>query len=347
MSVLRKKLEKMGSLMMRPYWSAGDYQAGFRKHKCTSSRIFILLVILSRALGPLRNPLVQECGVLLIDFEKFFDTLRPERLFKKMFQVGVPNSVIALWKELVRTHSVKICFADSLGKPIRILVGIPQGSAWSPELATLYTDVGLADGLRTVQTGVVDIGGCPVHLLMYADDLLTVNTCLSGIQEQFDQLEKVSEEDGLRVSYGKTLLAVFRKEGHTGQKWEINGRRGQIREQPVALVKYLGFCVDATGYHSHLEQLARRVTAAAGTYIQYFSEYPLMTMRRNIFIAKVRSVALFGADVWGWTRTPQIAKAEDKASTRTCPYKTRRDALAHRNFADMGGGYQACFWFFH
>ena len=38
-----------------------------------------------------------------------------------------------------------------------------------------------------------------------------------------------------------------------------------------------------------------------------------MTMRRNIFIAKVRSVALFGADVWGWTRTPQIAKAEDKA----------------------------------
>jgi hypothetical protein len=315
MSVLRKKLEKMGSLMMRPYWSAGDYQAGFRKHKRASSRIFILLAVLSRALGPLRNPLVQECGVLLVDFEQFFDTLRPERLFKKMLQVGIPNSVIALWKELVRTHSVKVCFAGSLGKPIRVLVGIPQGSAWSPELATLYTDVGLADGLRTVQTGVVDIGGCPVHLLMYADDLLTVNTCLSGIQEQFDQLEKVSEEDGLRVSYGKTLLAVFRKEGHTGPRWEINGRRGQIREQPVALVKYLGFCADATGYHSHLEQLARRVTAAAGTCIQYFSEYPLMTMamRRDIFIAKVRSIALFGADVWGWTRTPQIAKAEDKA----------------------------------
>ena len=113
-----------------------------------------------------------------------------------MLQVGIPNSVIALWKELVRTHSVKVCFAGSLGKPIRVLVGIPQGSAWSPELATLYTDVGLADGLRTVQTGVVDIGGCPVHLLMYADDLLTVNTCLSGIQEQFDQLEKCLKKMG-------------------------------------------------------------------------------------------------------------------------------------------------------
>ena len=41
MSVIRKRLEKVGSLMMRPYWSAGDYQAGFRKGKRAASRIFI------------------------------------------------------------------------------------------------------------------------------------------------------------------------------------------------------------------------------------------------------------------------------------------------------------------
>lgn len=173
MSVVRKKLEKIGSLMMRPYWHAGAYQAGFRKGKRASSRIFILLAMVANALWPLQQPPQQpklECGILVVDFEQFFDTLRPERLFHKMCHVGVPSSVIGLWKELFRTHSVKVCFAGSIGRPIRVLVGVPQGSAWSPELATLYVDIGLAQTLENIHIGTISLNGQKVHLLMYADD---------------------------------------------------------------------------------------------------------------------------------------------------------------------------------
>ena len=45
---------------------------------------------------------------LLVGFEQLFDSLRLERLFQKMQQAGIPQSVIGLWKELFRTHSVKI-----------------------------------------------------------------------------------------------------------------------------------------------------------------------------------------------------------------------------------------------
>ena len=43
MSVLRKQVEKLGSVLMNPFWTAGAYQGGFKQHKRTTSRIFILL----------------------------------------------------------------------------------------------------------------------------------------------------------------------------------------------------------------------------------------------------------------------------------------------------------------
>ena len=43
MSVLRKQVEKLGSVLMKPFWTAGAYQGGFKQHKRTTSRIFILL----------------------------------------------------------------------------------------------------------------------------------------------------------------------------------------------------------------------------------------------------------------------------------------------------------------
>ena len=38
---------------------------------------------------------------------------------------------------------------------IKVLVGVPQGSGWSPELATLYVDFGLAENLQTIRSGIV------------------------------------------------------------------------------------------------------------------------------------------------------------------------------------------------
>ena len=70
---------------------------------------------------------------------------------------------------------------------------------------------------------------------MYADDLLTANSCERGLQQQFNQIEKTLEEDGLRISYKKTVVAVFRRTGDFANKWELNGRE-------ESAVKYLGFC---------------------------------------------------------------------------------------------------------
>ncbi|CAE8635346.1 unnamed protein product [Polarella glacialis] len=318
MSVIRKQIEKMGSLTMRRYWTAGEYQAGFKKGKRTVGRIFVLLATVAAALWPLEDSThpVRECGVLLVDFEQFFDTLRQERLFKKMQNAGIPVSVISLWRELSRTHRVRVIFKGEVGKPIVVLVGVPQGSGWSPELATLYVDFGLAGELETVSHGVVELAGeCKVHLLMFADDLLTPNRLNSGAQQQFAAIERVSEEDGLQISYKKSELIVFRIGDGPHVPWTITGNRGIINESDNKYAKYLGFFAEARGYDQHIQYLIKRMDAAGGGLVPLFAEHEQMNafMRREIYQAKVRSMALQGAEIWGWRRHHKLERAEGRS----------------------------------
>ena len=122
MIVLRKQVETLGSILMKPFWTAGTYQGGFKQYKRTPGRIFILLATLFAALSPQvgtesRN---YACGLLLVDFEQFFDTLRQERLFHKMQTAGIPGYIIMLWKELVQTHSVKVASHTARGESINV-----------------------------------------------------------------------------------------------------------------------------------------------------------------------------------------------------------------------------------
>ena len=89
--------------------------------------------------------------------------------------------------------------------------------------------LGLADTLKEIQTGVIELNGCMVHL-MYADDLLIANRFEHELQQQCTQLEQASETDGLRISYQKTILAVFRRGERGNNTWKTCGKRGQIED---------------------------------------------------------------------------------------------------------------------
>ena len=55
MSVVRKQVEKLGSVLMKPFWTSGAYQGGFKPHKRATGRIFILLATISTALWPVTD----------------------------------------------------------------------------------------------------------------------------------------------------------------------------------------------------------------------------------------------------------------------------------------------------
>lgn len=71
----------------------------------------------------------------------------------------------------------------------------------------------------------------------------------------------------------------------------------------------------ADGYKKQRETNAHKVEAAGGVLIPLFLNHPMMTneMRTTVYTAKVRSLALLGADIWGWRRAYEIDKSECKA----------------------------------
>ena len=54
---------------------------------------------------------------------------------------------------------------------------------------------------------------------------------------------------------------------------------------------------------------------AGGSLLQFFLNHPMMTneMRTTLYSAKVRSLALLGADIWGWRRTYRLDKCDAKS----------------------------------
>ena len=317
MSVLRKELEKLGMLMMRRFWKSGDYQGAFKVGKGTASRIFILLAVIAKVLrGSMRQTGVScAIGLLLIDFEQFFDTLRLERLYKKMKLAGIPDAIISFWRALISKHFVRVVFGRERGARIPVFVGVPQGSSWSTELSALYVEIdGVAQRLFEVERGVVQlVRDVFVHLLMYADDLISPNTLEAGLQEQFEAVEAAAEENGLRISYNKSEVVVFRVGDAVGSgKWRISGRRGVLVESDDQWVKYLGFFVEAAGYQKQLDEMAKRGDSATAVLMGMLAPLPDMnlTMRCELFVAKVRSVTSGGSEIWGWTRPATMEKAD-------------------------------------
>ena len=110
---------------------------------------------------------------------------------------------------------------------------------------------------------------------MYADDLLTANAGNLGLQEQFDIIERTSEEDGLRISYPKTELTVFRSQRpQENNQWVLHSNRGNIFETGRNWAKYLGFHVEADGYQKQWEVNAERVEVAGGSLIHSYTTFP-------------------------------------------------------------------------
>ena len=120
---------------------------------------------------------------------------------------------------------------------------------------------------------------------------------------------------------------VFAK-GVSSSKSTVHGKRGEIEESPGMSLEYSGFFAEADGFEAHWEHLAERIAASAGALLQLSQKHPWMTfsMRREVYVAKVRGMASFGPEIWGWKKAQVVQHAEEKglcvllkANARTKP----------------------------
>ena len=110
-------------------------QAGFRKGKGTSDQIFILRNIIEQSVE-WQAPLYLN----FIDFEKAFDSIHRETLWKIMELYGVPSKISTVIKRLYQNNEICVTNNGLQSDWVRIESGVKQGCGMSGFLFLLVLD---------------------------------------------------------------------------------------------------------------------------------------------------------------------------------------------------------------
>ena len=178
-------------------------QAGFRPGQCTGDQHYVL--------HTLHDKYCRGGGQLhccFVDLRKAFDTVPRDVLWTESGSIGFLSCLQAVYSRdcaAVRT-------GEGLSKPFRCHQGVQQGSPLTPSLFGIFVDA--LEPLMQGNTGcnVPELGGHPVPLLLYADDLVLISRSASGLQRRLNTLHQFSAYRRLQVSIKKTEVLVFQQQ---------------------------------------------------------------------------------------------------------------------------------------
>ena len=110
-------------------------QAGFRQDKSCTDHIATLRIIIEQSIE-WQSPLY----FTFVDFEKAFDSVDREIIWKLMNHYGIPPKFINIIKQLYEGSSCQIIHNSKLTNPFPVKTGVRQGCMLSPLIFLLVID---------------------------------------------------------------------------------------------------------------------------------------------------------------------------------------------------------------
>ena len=176
-----------------------DIQTGFRKGRGTTDQIANICWLIEKAREFQKN--IYFC---FIDYAKVFDSVDHNKLWKILKEMGIPNHVTCLLRNLYAGQEATVKTGHGITDWFQIGKGVHQGCILSPCLFNLYTEYIMKNtGLDEAQAGI-KISGRNINILRYAND----TTLMAESEEQKSLLMKVKEESevGLKLNIQKTKV---------------------------------------------------------------------------------------------------------------------------------------------
>ncbi len=186
-SVVSKVLEIIILDRLGVYLDTTDNQFGFKAHHSTGLCIYALKEVVE--LYKIQNSTVI---IGFIDASKAFDRVNHQKLFSKLRQRGIPNSILRIFTYWYTNQSMQIKWGNCVSDSFRVSNGVRQVSLLSPALFNVYMNE-LSEELSDCRTGCM-IGNTTVNHYMYADDLVVFSPSSAG----FQQLLNICSDYGIR-----------------------------------------------------------------------------------------------------------------------------------------------------
>jgi len=269
-------------------------QAGFRGGRSCSNHIFTLRQIMEQSAE--WNATMY---ATFIDFEKAFDSLHRETLWKILRNYGIPEKVVSIIRLLYMNFSSQVICGSQLTDSFKISTGVKQGCILSPFLFLLAVDFIMKkvekQGRRGIRWTLQDV----LEDLDFADDIILLSQRHVDSQGKTEDLTIQAAQIGLKVSCKKTKQLRMNAKSH--QPVKING----VDIEEASEFTYLGSKVTTDG--SADEEIKARISKASQSFAclrnTWKSKKISQKTKLRIYKSNVLTTLLYGAESWKMTKT--------------------------------------------
>ena len=272
-----------------------EEQAGFRAERSCGDQIATLRIIIEQSLE-------WNTGLYMtfIDFEKAFDSVDRETMWKLLRVYGVPNKIVNMIKLTYDGFKAGVLHEGVISDEFEMKTGVKQGCLLSPLLFLVVLDWVTREAFAEGKTGVRWTLCSHLEDLEFADDLCLVSQRVEHMRKKLSQLEEKAGKVGLKISIKKTKEMRVRTPANTGPI-----RCGANTIERVDKFQYLGSIVTATGGTE--EDIETRMRKAQQVFALLKKVWRARTIalktKLRIFNACVMSVLLYGCETWRSSKT--------------------------------------------
>ena len=271
-----------------------DQQAGFRKERSCTDQIATLRIILEQSLEWNTSLYVN-----FIDYEKAFDSVDRESLWKLLRHYGIPAKLTNIIKNSYEGLSCRVVNGRQLSEAFQVRTGVRQGCLLSPFLFLLAIDWIMKTSLTQRQNGIQWTLSTQLDDLDFADDIALLSHTHKQMQEKTQIVAENSARLGLKIHQGKSKVLKVNS---------INASPITIEEkalEEVGSFTYLGSIVDTQGGTD--ADVKTRINKARTAFLQlkniWASRNLSVHTKIRLFNTNVKAVLLYGAETWRTTVT--------------------------------------------
>lgn len=281
-------------------------QAGFLPGRSCPEHIFTLRQIFEQC-----NEWNTGIYANFIDFEKAFDSIHRESLWRILRHYGIPNKIVEIIKMLYSDFSAKVICGNDLTDSFGVKTGVKQGCVLSPFLFLLGIDWIMKQTTDDARRGLRLTIFRSLEDLDFADDIVLLSQKQTDMQAKTTVLAEKALSIGLKVSKKKTKhMRVKAKSEEPIQLYNEN-------IEDVDDFTYLGSKLSKDGNAE--SEIRVRIGKANHSFSMlrktWKSKKIKLKTKLRIFKSNVMSVLLYGCESWKVTKG--IAKKVD-AFQRKC-----------------------------
>ena len=266
-----------------------DEQAGFRKERSCTDHIATLRIILEQSLE-WNSPVY----TTFVDFEKAFDSVDRDVLWKLLRHYGIPEKYITLIQKTYDNCSCRVIHNGVLSELVEMLTGVRQGCLLSPFLFLLVIDWIMRQTTEQHRDGIQWTLMTRLEDLDFADDVALLSHNHQGMQSKLTRMAKISAKAGLRISKSKTK--GMRMNTSNADRLELDGEDIEEVEDFV----YLGSNISKDGGSDRDIQVRIGKARTAFTILRPVWKSKIISRKTKlrIFNTNVKSVLLYGSETW-------------------------------------------------